>query len=182
MYVSNKWIRISLENPFKTWWRAKKYFKIPKTSIQFFKKEVPVPYPWLNLGKILDIRVNDLMWKDKWNSPRHEEDPYVLVCIFNRFGFLIKPQIYTLNEYGEKRYENSIYWEYLLDYLYYSKSLKISHWWTTESKVFTRVVKWGNKEDGTEDEIKPYTLPIPQHLFSLNKRGLKEFKKLYEKE
>lgn len=88
--------------------------------------------------------------------------------------------IYYKDEFGEQKDESALYWEYLLDYLYYSKSLRIDSWWTRDSRIFTVLDKAGKAEDGSEDTRKPLTLAIPTHLFSLNKRGLKEFKKLYE--
>ena len=70
------------------------------------------------------------------------------------------------------------YWEYMLEYLYYSNSLKLSSFWTIDSKI-AQITKFGNAEDGSEDIHKPMQLYIPEQLISLNKKGLKEFKKLY---
>ncbi len=191
IYKANKYFGLVLENPFKTWWKARKYFKIPKTKISFFYKKhsefIPAPYVCVDrISKIIDINIHDIIWKDKWDSPRHEINPYIFVCLFRKFGFIIQPKIYWYNEFGEKNEEDSsyldiVYWEYLLDYLYYSKNLKLDSWWTSDSKIFTIVKKWGNKEDGTEDEIIPLKIATPVHLISLNKKGLKVFKKLYDK-
>ena len=171
--INNELISISISNPLKTWWKARKYFKFPKPKISFFCHR---PYN----SKLLKIDIHDLYWKDKWNSPRHEVSPMIYFCIFGMIGFLVTFPITYINEFGEKENYDLEYWEYLLDYLYYSKSLKLNSWWVTQSKIFTKIDKIGNAEDGSEDIAKPINLVIMTHLFSLNKRGLKEFKKLYD--
>lgn len=175
------WFAFQIENPFKTWWKARKYFKIPHTVIKFINNKHRFPYAckyWQ--GKILDINIHDIEWKDKWNSPRHEFNPLIYICLFGRFSIWIYPKIYWFDEFGERKSEDMHYWEYLLDYLYYSKSLKLSSMWTTDSKI-ARIRKYGNAEDGSEDTFSPMQIYIPTHLISLNKKGLKEFRKLYEK-
>lgn len=181
----DKWyknlIAFSIENPFKTWWKAKKYFKIPHTIIKFSIDKHSFPYAskyWQ--GKLLDVDIHDVYWKDKWNTPRHERNPLIYICFFGKFSIWISPAIYWYNEFGEKQNESMHYWEYMLNYLYYSKSLKLSSVWTIESKI-TRICKYGEAEDGSEDKYIPMKIYIPEHLISLNKKGLKEFKKLYEK-
>lgn len=171
--INNRLISISISNPLKTWWKARKYFKFPKPKISFFCHR---PYN----SKLLEIDIHDLYWKDKWNSPRHEVSPIIYFCIFGMIGFLVTFPIIYINEFGEKENYDLEYWEYLLDYLYYSKSLKLNSWWVTQSKIFNKIDKFGNVEDGSEDIVKPINLVIMTHLFSLNKKGLKEFKKLYD--
>lgn len=163
---------IHIENPFKTWWKARKYFKFPKPKITFFCHRV-------GKAKLIDIDIHDIYWKDKWNSPRHEISPRIFFCLFRTIGFVVNFPVTYSNEFGDKENYDMEYWEYLLDYLYYSKSLNIDSWWTKNSRIFTVLDKIGKAEDGSEDTRKPLTLAIPTHLFSLNKRGLKEFKKLY---
>lgn len=166
---------IYFENPFRTWWKARKYFKIPKTSIKLICRKNTNSYT----AKVLDIAISDLNWKDKWRTPRHEENPYINIILFKYFELRIEPKVYRIDEFGEKEESDLQYWEYLLDYLYYSKSLGYKSYWQTTSKIFQKVKKYGNSEDG--DEKEPLYLPIYTHLFSLNKKGLKEFKKLYNK-
>ena len=170
----SKLISVYFKNPLKTWWKARKYFKCPKPKISFFCHKQRV-------AKLLDINVHDVFWKDKWDSPSYEVSPIIYLCLFNRIGFIISFQITGIDEFGEKINCDMPYWEYLLDYLYYSKSLKMTSWWTYTSRVATVLAEVGNEEDDGDDVIKPLTLPIMTHLFSLNKRGLKEFKKLYER-
>lgn len=214
-----KWINIFIENPFKTWWNARKYFKRPKLHFRFIfcpyikpdfeylnKKIKERPYiderkesiehikdlinrhsyhyncPYISydyMGRILDIKMSDVQWKDKFNSPRHERSPYIYFCLFKLIGFSINFYIPKYNEFGERENGDMEYWEYLLDYLYYTKSLKINSCWQYDSKIYRTRVTYGNAEDGSEDKFEPYRQIIQTHLFSLNKTGLKEFKKLY---
>lgn len=169
----SKLISIYFKNPLKTWWKARKYFKCPKPKISFFCHKQSV-------AKLLDINVHDVFWKYKWDIPRHETSPRIFFCLFGTIGFIVTFPVTYINEFGEEENYDIEYWEYLLDYLYYSKSLKINSWWTRDSRIFTVLDKAGKAEDGSEDTRKPLTLVTPTHLFSLNKRGLKEFKKLYE--
>ena len=174
-------VHININNPFKTWWKARKYFKRPSIKCHFGLLKYSFPYANMNyIGKIIDISIQDVMWKDKYNSPRHERNPYVWICLFRLFRFEISTRINALTETGKVEDRSMFYWEYLLDYLYYSKSLKINQCWEYTSKVYTRIKYYSNREDGEEDQVVPYKMVIQTPLFSLNKRGLKEFNKLYE--
>lgn len=174
-------VHININNPFKTWWKARKYFKKPSIKCHFGLLKYSFPYANRDyIGKIIDISIQDVMWKDKYNSPRHERNPYVWICLFRLFRFEISTRINALTETGKVEDRSTFYWEYLLDYLYYSKSLKINQCWEYTSKVYTRIKYYSNREDGEEDQIVPYKMVIQTPLFSLNKRGLKEFNKLYE--
>ena len=178
-YHRGKYFSWSFQNPFETWWKAKRYFKIPRTVIKFVYKETPYARTDYH-AKILDIWVHDLFWKDKYNSPRHEVNPLIYICLFGKWSLWIVFHKTFIDEFGDKTDESIHYWEYLLDYLYYSKSLKLSYYWTADSKVAQQVKAFGNAEDGSEDIRKSMQIYIPDQLISLNKKGLKEFKKLYE--
>ena len=174
-------VHININNPFKTWWKARKYFKKPSIKCHFGLLKYSFPYANRDyIGKIIDISIQDVMWKDKYNSPRHERNPYVWICLFRLFRFEISTRINALTETGKVEDRSMFYWEYLLDYLYYSKSLKISRCWEHSSKVYHYTKYYSNREDGEEDQIVPYKMVIQTPLFSLNKNGLKEFNKLYE--
>lgn len=147
----------SIENPLKTWWKARKYFRRPNIEFHWFSHVMGnCPYASLNaVSPIIDVLSRDVMWKWKWNSVRHERDPYIWVCFFKRFGFSINFKIYYNDEYGELRDGGMYYWEYLLDYLYNRHDL-------------TKYDIWGSLKEGYE----AYTVDTP--LLSLNKKGLKE--------
>jgi len=159
---------ICIYNPLKTWWKARKYFKMPKPEVHFFK-DIHNNCPFARYdyaGKILTIYSMDIMWKDKWNSPRHEGSPYIYVCFFRKFGFSINFHIYYYEETGKLRNGDMEYWEYLLDYLYYRKNINAIDAWSYDSKVY----KTNNK---------PVRMILQTPLFSLNKKGLKEYSKKY---
>ena len=172
-----KYFNISISNPFKTWWKARKYFKVPTTVIKILGYQTPYVRKDY-CGKILDVWIHDLFWKDKFRSPRHEYNPLIFICLFRCISIWIYPKIYKINEFGEKESGDMYYWEYLLEYLYYSKSLKLNSVWTTTSKIATHITEYGDTPE--EDKRSPFNIYIPTHLFSLNERGLKEFKKLYK--
>lgn len=152
----NNWVNIYFEHPLRTWRKVRKYFIKPKASIHFFKNPVyncPLA-TFKNIAKIIEFRSCDVGWKDKYNTPRHEYSPYIWVCFFKTFGFSINWHIYYTNDSGIKSNGDMFYWEYLLDYLYYEKSL-------------FKVAKWESFDSN-------YVVPIVQ--MSLNKRGLFEYK------
>lgn len=178
------WFNVSISNPFKNWWKARKYFKAPKTEIHFFcTKQSAInhcPYGWRELiGKFLSIELHDVRWKDKWNSPRFEYNACIFISLFRRFGFMIYPRIYGIDEFGQKIDRDMYYWEYLLDYVHYTNKLKIDNFWVSSSQIVFKT-EYGKAEDGSEDKKTPYSIPIMTHLFSLNKKGLKKFKQEYE--
>lgn len=175
-----EWINIWIENPLKTWKKAKKYFKRPKFKGFFHIVHTYGRYPYAcynRIGKILDIRITDISWKDKWSSPRHEESPYIFICLFRKFAFTGRFYISYYDEFGEKKNGDCYYWEYLLDWIYYQnkKSLRCYSAWTSDSKLYKRVV-YGNAEDGSEDTYKPFKEVVPVVAMSLNKQGIKQLK------
>jgi len=132
--MNNKYFRIWIEDPLKTWRKAKKYFVKPKPYFNWFwNKQNNCPYANLNYGaKILDIWCSDVRWKDKYNTPRYEGSPFIWVCFFNLFGFSINWHIiqkYKNIGYNPAYIRDMYYWEYLLDFLYYRKDInKVDQW------------------------------------------------------
>lgn len=175
-----KWINISIENPFKTYQKARKYFKKPKWKWKFSLVTRCSNYPYatyFRLGKILDINTHDIWWKDKWNTPRHERNPLIYICLFRKFAFIACPHIYYYDEFGEKQNGDMEYWEYLLYWLYYKKqkTLRCYSTWEYDSKLY-RMRKYGEAEDGSEDVIKPFKCVTPIVAMSLNREGIKQLK------
>ena len=128
MYIRNKLFYIHIENPFKTWWKVRKVFKFifPKIRVWFNIKGFPFIH---HVGKIFYLDIHDIYWKDKFNSPRHEVSPELNFTLFNIFNFRIHME---LND-------DYIYWETLLDYLYYGfnveEAIKHNTWETFETKI-----------------------------------------------
>lgn len=176
-----KWFNIYIENPFKTWWKAKDYFKKPKSVFKFHtvKKYKGYPYiAWKYLGKILDINIHDVWWKDKFNTPRHERNPLIYICLFRKFAFTATPRIWYYDEFGEKQSGDMEYWEYILNWLYYKeeKTLKCYSIWTRDSELYRKIV-YGEAENGSEDTFKPLDEAVPVVSMSLNKKGIEQLKK-----
>lgn len=170
-----KWINIHLENPLRTWWKARKYFKFPNICIYGGKLNYQYPYACRDrIGKILDINFSDLGWKDKYDSPRHERNPYIFICLFR---FLCINIIFYKRFYDEidRPKDGSMeYWEYILDYLYYQKELTLANSWMYTSKIFKTIDHYGESEDGSDDKYKYLDIRIPIEKYSLNKKGIKE--------
>lgn len=172
------WFSFYIENPLYTWKKAKKYFKKPEVSIHFFSNVANnCPYASINCAaKIIDIESTDVLWKDKYKSPRHERSPYIWVCFFKKFGFSINWNIYYYDEFGIKQNGDIYYWEYLLDYLYYHKDLKNYPIWCSLSQIYKKIVKYGETEE--EDKYCSIDNVVPVVAMSLNKKGIKELKSL----
>lgn len=172
----SKWIDIAIENPFKTWWKARKYFKRPKPMFRMFTRSWKAHK---HGGRILEIECFDIMWKDKFNSPRHEISPHISILLFGKFGLRIDTVIWYSDEFGEKQNGDMEYWEYLLEWLYYKnkETLRCYSAWTGESRLYRTVKRWGNKEDGTEDVYASTPYVVPCVAMSLNEEGIKELKR-----
>jgi len=192
----NSYFSFIISNPFKTWWKVRKYFKMPSLHFHkvgnIFRKKVHTQFgdyginicPYASYGriaKIIDVYIDDVMWKDKWNSPRHERNPIIWILFFRRIGFCITFNIKYRDELGKICNGDMYYWEFILNYLYYHNNLKsallASGAWACDSKLWKHIKSYGSKEDGTEDVYEPLRLPIQTQLFSLNKKGFKELQK-----
>lgn len=106
----NKYFAFYWENPLKTYNLVKKYFRDikPKFQWRFGKRRK---------AKILELKAFDLTWKDKWNSPRHEYNPHIFFSLFNYIHLYVE---WTLGD----SMEDMVYWEAILDWMYYGKSLQ----------------------------------------------------------
>lgn len=87
------WIFINLFNIIYFNWDRQKDMKaikevfIPlKCYFRFTRRYAPFMFSY-HYGKLLSIIIRDVQWKDKYNTPRHEESPFVTIGIFNYFFF-----------------------------------------------------------------------------------------------
>lgn len=172
----------TLKNPLRTWWKARKYFKMPIPKIRIHRVNSFNSYPFIcyhYISKILHIFSRDIRWKDKYNSPRHEQSPLIYICLFKKLAISISFSIYYRDEFGGRQIGDMQYWEYLLWYLYYNKrnTLKCYSTWTTSSKLYKY---HKNDTDESEDIYCPYQIIIPCVAMSLNKRGIKRLKEELE--
>lgn len=129
----NKYFDIYLENPLKTYKKVKKFFLPlkPKFQLSFYRG---------SCVKILELNSFDVMWKDKYDTPRHELSPYISIVLFNfihlRVNFIADSD--SLSE--------MVYWEAALYWLYYEKTLQDS---VKEASGWSDL----NKETGKYEEI-----------------------------
>lgn len=107
----NEYFDFYWENPFKTYNKIRKYFRPLKAKCQLTKLKG-------REAKILSINAFDLMWKDKWSSPRHEFNPRIEISLFNYFHWRID---FTLGD--DETMNDMVYWEAALWWLYYKKPL-----------------------------------------------------------
>ena len=112
--LRNKYFYLYFENPLKTYWKARKYFKPLKLKCWFGKS--------FSKYKVLDAHCFDVCWKSKWNTPRHEYNPKCVIVLFNKW------ELSFWWEYldGEGKDKSMEYWESILWFVYYKKSLQDS--------------------------------------------------------
>lgn len=116
-----EWIFINLFNIISFNWDKRKILKSikkspfiqPKCYYKFTRNYAPFTF-CVHRGKLLSITIQDLEWKDKWRTPRHEENPLISIGLFNKFFFNWewKPS----KDLGD----DMDYWEQVLWYLYYA--------------------------------------------------------------
>ena len=69
-----------------------------------------------NINPIIDIRSSSLGWKSKYDSPRHEWDPYFAITFFRKYRIMWMWNYITNDSNDNVR--SMATWEALLDYLY----------------------------------------------------------------
>ena len=106
-----KWIYLSINNPFKNMNKVKGVF-IPLKRYFKFSKEDWFPVLWVSNPSKIQIIFHDVMWKDKYDTPRYECCPYIWIHLFG-YNFI---WYWTLPEHLKYIEE---YWEQALWYLYY---------------------------------------------------------------
>ena len=120
----------------------KEVFVPIKCYFRFTKKYAPFMYA-NHYGKLFSIIVRDVQWKDKNNTPRHEENPFISIALFNKFFFNWSWGL--SKEIEEHWIDIDDYWEQGLWWLYYSdKDINKARetWpWTGEDNKST----WKNK-------------------------------------
>lgn len=145
-YEFKKWIYISLINPFKTMKKLKGVFKPLKCYFRCtFEEWNYSPVLWCNRPSIIQILFRDVMWKDKYNTPRYEVPPYIWIHIYKLnlvWYWDLSPNLYLENP------DNLVddYWEQVLWYLFYSnKSIEKAKetWPITWSE--TGISTWSDK-------------------------------------
>jgi hypothetical protein len=132
---------------FRTYYQARKVFIKPKIAIYIGKWSTGLPM--YKPKEFIRVYHYDLIWKDKFNSPRHEYNPAFNIIFFKgKYQILIwlKNPITNCDEE---------YWEQMLWFLYYYKQ------YNTNSPNITQArEKWlwkdqYGKSTWKDDFIKP---------------------------
>lgn len=128
--IRNKYFDIYLENPLKTYNKIKTFFRPIKPKFYFSIGKS-------NKAKILELNSFDLLWKDKYDSPRHEVNPRIDLSLFNRLHMRI--------EFGiGDGLADMVYWEAALYWIHYKLSLP---------KAINEASGWGSY--GKDGEFAP---------------------------
>jgi hypothetical protein len=146
--IQNKYFDIYLENPLKTYKKIKKYFLPLKVKIE-------INFGKSNKAKIFELNSFDVLWKDKYNTPRHEFNPRIMLSLFNYIHLYVWFNV-------EDSLSDMVYWESALTWLYYDRGLCDS---VKECTGWTQF-----NEEGEEEFIKFKLLKEPyQTLLENNK-------------
>ena len=109
-----KWIYISIENPLKTMKKLKGVFKPLNLYFRItFKEYNYYPVLWCSKPAYIHIMFQDVMWKDKNNSPQYEVPPYIWIHLYK----LNLVWYWDLSPHQYKEIDD--YWEQALWYLFY---------------------------------------------------------------
>lgn len=112
-------------NPWYHWWKAREYFKRPKAHFYCGNMTWFFGFPCREdyLNSILDIRFSSLGWKTKYDSYRHEWDPYISIVFFRKWQLL---WVFNwVNENDDFSHTRSMAtWEAILDYLHNNFSIE----------------------------------------------------------
>ncbi len=78
-------------NPYHYWWKVRKYWKMPKFHLAHIGKVtwwfgLPCNREYYN--KYFDCFISGLGWKDKYDVPRFEWDPYLCITFFRKWQII----------------------------------------------------------------------------------------------
>lgn len=131
-------------NPFYYWWKVRKIFKRPKCHVSIGKYiwffGLPCRKEYYN--RFLSINISNLGWKSKYDSPRHEWDPYIDICFFRTYHITFIFNYCNKNDIKSNT-KNIATWESILDYLYFNKSIEWcinNHVWNSYNKDQTEKI------------------------------------------
>lgn len=118
------WIYINIFNIFSFSWskdtitkRIRGVFIPLQLTFKFTKNYCPFMFNCM-YGKLLSISIQPVKWKDKYDTPRHEENPFISIGLFNKYFF---NWTWKLPQHiGTHWIDNDDYWEQALWYIYYA--------------------------------------------------------------
>ena len=110
MIKYKNYLYINIENPKKTLNKVKNIFKPLRCTFNFYwRKHSSILY--CQKPVYIHIMARDVLWKDKYNTPRFENEPFIWISLFN-LNFIWKWTVYP-HHYDDE------YWEQVLWYLFY---------------------------------------------------------------
>lgn len=118
-------------NPFYIWWKCRKWFNFPHIHFHYGK------IIWTHYQKFIDFRIRALGWKTKYDSYRHEYDPYIVITFFRKWQLLWTFNYITTDD-KDSWVRNLATWEAMLEMLYCNKSLPYvvnNHKWGSNGEI-----------------------------------------------
>ena len=126
-WISRQWhifkVHCSYRFPYYDWWQCRKYIKRPHWHLSgcgrwgtnwYFGLPISLKY----YNPIFSIKTGNVGWKDKYNSPRFEWNPYFAIVIFRRW--MISWTLCWSKDYVN----NMTTWETILSHNYYGTDIK----------------------------------------------------------
>lgn len=109
--------------PYYDWWKCRKYIKRPHwhlNGIGLWTRNwtFGLPINIKSYNPIFSIKFGNVGWKDKYNSPRFEWNPYFAIVIFRKW--IISWTLCWSKDY----LINMTNWERILSHNYYNIELK----------------------------------------------------------
>lgn len=99
-----------LENPIKTWWKARKIYKRPKVKFKINRGLVNFYGHIYSLGPVISVDSWDVDWKDKRGTPRVEGCPWVSIVLFGYFQFFFELVSPLTTQWDPEQYWEQILW------------------------------------------------------------------------
>lgn len=126
-WFKHKWhiikVHCSYRFPYYDWWQCRKYIKVPHWHLAGCGKwgnvwnfGLPINIKYYN--PIFSIKTSNVGWKDKYDSPRHEWNPYFAITIFRKW------MIWWTLCWSKDYIENMTTWEAILAHNYYNADIK----------------------------------------------------------
>lgn len=78
-------------NPYYWWWKVRKFWKMPKIHLAHIGKitwRFGLPCSIESYNRIFDCAISGLGWKDKYDEPRFEWDPYLCFTFFRKWQII----------------------------------------------------------------------------------------------
>ena len=126
-WINHKWhifkINMSYKFPYYEWLQCCHLISRPhwhlvgcgKLSLNW-KFGLPIDFKYYN--PILSIKSSNVGWKDKYDSPRFEWNPYIAIVFFRKWI------IHFSLCFSKDSIEDAKIWESILSYNYYNKNFK----------------------------------------------------------